>query len=155
MNSQKTGQLIAQQRGALGLTQKQLASQLHISDRTVSRWERGVGFPDLSLLEPLADALGLSVIELLRGEHLPPEQQPTPQTEHTARDVLNSAGEMVRKTARRFRWLLTALAALVVLAGAVCLLAGGPRHPGLCAGNDHRSPGRRHLSRLPHHHRGI
>ena len=114
MNSQKTGQLIAQQRGALGLTQKQLASQLHISDRTVSRWERGVGFPDLSLLEPLADALGLSVIELLRGEHLPPEQQPTPQTEHTARDVLNSAGEMVRKTARRFRWLLTALAALVV-----------------------------------------
>lgn len=121
MNSQKTGQLIAQQRGALGLTQKQLASQLHISDRTVSRWERGVGFPDLSLLEPLADALGLSMIELLRGEHLPPEQQPTPQTEHTARDVLNSAGEMVRKTARRFRWLLTALAALVVLAGAVCL----------------------------------
>lgn len=121
MNSQKTGQLIAQQRGALGLTQKQLASQLHISDRTVSRWERGVGFPDLSLLEPLADALGLSVIELLRGEHLPPEQQPTPQTEHTARDVLNSAGEMVQKTARRFRWLLTALAALVVLAGAVCL----------------------------------
>lgn len=121
MNSQKTGQLIAQQRGALGLTQKQLASQLHISERTVSRWERGVGFPDLSLLEPLADALGLSVIELLRGEHLPPEQQPTPQTEHTARDVLNSAEEMVRKTARRFRWLLTALAALVVLAGAVCL----------------------------------
>ena len=87
MNTQKTGQLIAQQRGALGLTQKQLASQLHISDRTVSRWERGVGFPDLSLLEPLADALGLSVIELLRGEHLPPEQQPTPQTEHTARDL--------------------------------------------------------------------
>ena len=41
MNSQKTGQLIAQQRGALGLAQKQLASQLHISDRTVSRWERG------------------------------------------------------------------------------------------------------------------
>lgn len=80
-----------------------------------------MGFPDLSLLEPLADALGLSVIELLRGEHLPPEQQPTPQTEHTARDVLNSAEEMVRKTARRFRWLLTALAALVVLAGAVCL----------------------------------
>ena len=113
MNSQKTGQLIAQQRGALGLTQKQLASQLHISDRTVSRWERGVGFPDLSLLEPLADALGLSVIELLRGEHLPPEQQPTPQTEHTARDVLNSAGEMVRKTARRFRWLLTAIPAYV------------------------------------------
>lgn len=121
MDSRKTGQLIAQQRGALGLTQKQLASQLHISDRTVSRWERGVGFPDLSLLEPLADSLGLTVVELLRGEKLPPEQQPTPQAEHTARDVLNSAGETVRKTARRFRWLLAVLAVVAVLAGAACL----------------------------------
>ena len=42
MNSQKTGQLIAARRIQAGLTQKQLADQLHISDRTVSRWERGV-----------------------------------------------------------------------------------------------------------------
>ena len=121
MDSHKTGQLIAAQRAALGLTQRQLADRLHISDRTVSRWERGVGFPDLSLLEPLADQLELSVVELLRGERLPPEQQPGPQAEHTARDVLNSAGETLRKTARRFRWLLAILAALVVVAGAVCL----------------------------------
>lgn len=121
MNSQKTGQLIAQQRASLGLTQKQLANQLHISDRTVSRWERGVGYPDLSLLEPLADALELTVVELLRGERLPPEQQPAPQTEHTARDVVNTAGATARKAVRRFRWLLAVLAILVLLAGAACL----------------------------------
>lgn len=62
MDCQKTGQVIARRRQELGLTQKELAQGLNISDRTVSRWERGVGFPDISLLEPLSDALGLSVL---------------------------------------------------------------------------------------------
>ena len=51
------------------MTQKELAAALHVSDRAVSKWERGAGFPDISLLEPLADALGLGVLDLLRGEH--------------------------------------------------------------------------------------
>lgn len=100
MNSQKTGQLIAAKRIQAGLTQKQLADQLHISDRTVSRWERGVGFPDLSLLEPLADALELSVLELLHGELLCSEQPPVPQAEQAARDTLKTVGHAVRQTAR-------------------------------------------------------
>ena len=57
MRQTDTGALIAQLRKEQGLTQKQLAEQLHISDRTISKWERGAGFPDVSLLEPLADAL--------------------------------------------------------------------------------------------------
>ena len=51
------------------MTQKELAAALHVSDRAVSTWERGAGFPDISLLEPLADTLGLGVLDLLRGEH--------------------------------------------------------------------------------------
>ena len=73
MDSQKTGQLIAQRRKELGWTQKDLGEQLHVSDRTVSKWERAAGFPDISLLEPLADALGLSVLELLNGERMKQE----------------------------------------------------------------------------------
>ena len=57
MRQTDTGALIAQLRKEQGLTQKQLAEQLHISDRTISKWERGAGFPDVSLLEPLADVL--------------------------------------------------------------------------------------------------
>lgn len=68
MDAGKTGELIAQARKEKNMTQKQLAQALHISDRTVSKWERGAGFPDVSLLEPLADALGLTVAGLLRGE---------------------------------------------------------------------------------------
>ena len=51
MDNAKTGALIAARRKELNLTQKELAEKLHISDRTVSKWERGAGFPDISLLE--------------------------------------------------------------------------------------------------------
>ena len=72
MDRQKTGALIAQMRKERGLTQRELAEQLHVSDRAVSKWERGAGFPDVSMLIPLAEALGLSVLELLRGEQSRP-----------------------------------------------------------------------------------
>ena len=68
MNLHMTGELIASARKECGFTQKALAGMLHISDRTVSKWERGVGFPDVSLLEPLAQALGLSISEIVMGE---------------------------------------------------------------------------------------
>ncbi len=68
MDSIKTGNLIAKTRKEKDMTQRALAEMLHISDRTVSKWERGVGFPDVSMLEPLADVLGLTVTELLHGE---------------------------------------------------------------------------------------
>ncbi|MGE4353993.1 MAG: helix-turn-helix domain-containing protein [Oscillospiraceae bacterium] len=71
MDVQKTGILISEVRKEKGLTQKQLAEQLHVSDRTISKWERGAGFPDISLLEPLANALDVSVTGLLQGERIP------------------------------------------------------------------------------------
>lgn len=71
MDVQKTGILISEVRKEKGLTQKQLSEQLHVSDRTISKWERGSGFPDISLLEPLADALDISVTSLLQGERIP------------------------------------------------------------------------------------
>ena len=63
MDRTKTGALIAAARKEQNMTQKELAAALHVSDRAVSKWERGAGFPDISLLEPLADALGLRVLD--------------------------------------------------------------------------------------------
>ena len=68
MDSKKTGALVSTLRKEKGMTQKELAAQLHVSDRTVSKWERGAGFPDVSLMMQLADTLGISVNELLQGE---------------------------------------------------------------------------------------
>ena len=76
MDLQKTGALIAAARKKKGLTQQQLARQLHISHTTVSKWERGLGFPEVSLLEPLAAALDLTLPELFRGEQDVQELQP-------------------------------------------------------------------------------
>ena len=67
MDANKTGALIAAKRKEKGMTQRELAEKLHISNKAVSRWETGAGFPDVSLLEPLAEALGVTVTELLSG----------------------------------------------------------------------------------------
>ena len=67
MNNSELGSRIRQARLAAGLTQKQLADRLHITDRAVSKWERGLSAPDIALLEPLADVLHLTLTELITG----------------------------------------------------------------------------------------
>ena len=67
MNSYITGAVVRSLREAKGMTQAELAARIHVSAKAVSKWETGKGFPDVSLLEPLAAALGISVIELLSG----------------------------------------------------------------------------------------
>ena len=67
MDNYVTGTAIRSQREKKGITQEELAARIHVSAKAVSKWETGKGFPDVSLLEPLAAALGISVIELLSG----------------------------------------------------------------------------------------
>lgn len=67
MNPYITGDMIRTLREGRNMTQTQLAEKLHVTDKAVSKWETGRGYPDIALLEPLASALGLSVTELLSG----------------------------------------------------------------------------------------
>lgn len=67
MNTYVTRAVIKALREQKNCTQQQLADQLHLSAKTISKWETGKGLPDISLLEPLAAALGVSVIELMQG----------------------------------------------------------------------------------------
>jgi DNA-binding XRE family transcriptional regulator/desulfoferrodoxin (superoxide reductase-like protein) len=68
MNQYVTGTMIKRLRENRKMTQQQLAEKLGVSDKAVSKWETGRGYPDISLIEPLADALGVSIIELFSGE---------------------------------------------------------------------------------------
>ena len=68
MEEKQIGLFIRDRRLALGLTQQQLADKLGITDKAVSKWERGISCPDITLLRRLADALAVSVSELLGGE---------------------------------------------------------------------------------------
>ena len=70
MDKYVTGAVIKTLRENKKMTQEELASKIYVSGKAVSKWETGQGFPDISLLEPLARALGISVIELLSGEHI-------------------------------------------------------------------------------------
>ena len=70
MNTYVTGTAIKQLREARNMTQAELAEKIGVSSKTVSKWETAKGLPDISLLQPLAQALGISVIELMNGEHI-------------------------------------------------------------------------------------
>ena len=67
MNQYITGSIIKQLREKNRLTQAELAEKLNISDKTISKWETAKGYPDISLLEPIASVFGVSVMELLSG----------------------------------------------------------------------------------------
>ena len=68
MDAKKFGVFVAEMRKAKNMTQADLAEKLNVTDKAVSRWERGLGFPDINTIEPLAEALGLTVHELMKSE---------------------------------------------------------------------------------------
>ena len=70
MNTYVTSATIKQLREKRNLTQAELAEKLGVSSKTVSKWETAKGLPDITLLQPLAQALGISLIELVNGEHI-------------------------------------------------------------------------------------
>lgn len=74
MDQKRIGAFIAQCRKEKTLTQMQLAELLGITNQAVSKWENGRGMPDVSLLQPLCDALGISLNELFSGEHISAEE---------------------------------------------------------------------------------
>ena len=70
MNLYVTGSTIKKLREGRALTQAELAERIGVSSKTISKWETAKGLPDITLLQPLAQALGISVIELMNGEHI-------------------------------------------------------------------------------------
>ena len=127
MEQKTIGKFITALRKANGLTQKELAEKLNVSDKTVSRWERDEGAPDLSLIPVLAEIFGVSCDELLRGERRPPAER-TVQEES---DPLTAKGEkqrrrLLRLAASRYRsWTCAAigLSAVGLLTALICNLA--------------------------------
>ena len=115
MDAQKTGRLITQARKEKGLTQKELAQALHVSAQAVSKWERGLNFPDLALLEPLGDLLGLTVSELLSGTR--GEEPKEELLRDSLRLLLGQAGRKLRRWRRLAQACLGVLLVLALGAG--------------------------------------
>ena len=115
MDAVKTGALIRKRRTEKNYTQKQLAEKLNISDKTISKWERGNGFPEVSLLLPLCEELGITVNDLLSGEIVPREDY--------QKKAENNMVEMIReREANKKQFTLTLLLGGVSLAAFLTLL---------------------------------
>ena len=97
MDANATGRFIAERRRDKGYTQKDLADKLMVTNKAISRWETGKGFPDTSLLKPLSDILDVSVGELLAGKRFE-DVKIKEQTDKIILESLNYAGRMLADT---------------------------------------------------------
>ena len=130
MDNVKFGKFVRACRQERHMTQKQLAEHLHVSDKAVSKWENGIGFPDIKLLEPLARCLGVGLLELMQSERTREEQIRTIQAEQVVSDTISQSEklEAQRITMGKIRLLLTvsALGILyLIFAGLSSLLRAG------------------------------
>lgn len=110
MNNKKTGEFISALRKELSYSQKDLAEKLNITDKAVSKWETGRSAPDVSMLLPLSEVLGVSVTEILKGERICEEEI------HTA------SNEMIVKTLKKSKSkvMIAAISVLVILIVLIC-----------------------------------
>lgn len=114
IDKEKFGAFVAQQRREKGMTQKELAEKLYVSDKAVSKWERGLSIPDVGLLVPLAEELGVSVTELLECRRIPKEE---PLDSCQAEELVQKVIDMTREDRQGDRAKRGILLLLCVLVG--------------------------------------
>ena len=113
MDAIYTGNMIAARRKKLGFTQKELAERLHVTDKAVSKWERGINFPDIALLERVAAELQFSVIDLLGIKNESQEQIVSSMT-----DLAKTEKELIAREIINRGW-LTVILGIIVLAAEI------------------------------------
>lgn len=114
MDQKKIGKYIAEKRKTLGLTQVQLAEKLNMSNKSVSKWERGVCLPDVSLYSTLCEVLGISLNEFLAGEDLL-EKEIIPKSEETIINITIDSKKSRHKSNLLIAFLLVVLLVVSVV----------------------------------------
>lgn len=107
MDLNKTGKFIALIRKEKGLTQRELAEKLNLSEKTISKWERGVGFPDISLILPLCKCLEIDANELMTGERLQDKQYRI--------NAENNLLKLMDKTSPILKYTISTISAIVTI----------------------------------------
>lgn len=102
MNQEKIGKFILELRKEKDMTQQTLADKLGVSDKTISKWENGRGMPDLSLMKPLCNVLGITINELLSGERLDKKDYQE-KLEENILNTINYTGSKLKRTNKIFK----------------------------------------------------
>ena len=122
MEAERFGIFVAERRRKRGMTQATLASELHVTDKAISRWEQGVGFPDIENIEPLADALGVSIVELMRAERAEEQTMTTDEAADACARVLDITRVQQERETKDVVTLIASLAVLTLLAEMIASL---------------------------------
>ena len=127
MNQIKIGRFIAECRKNINLTQMQLAEKLGITDKAISKWERGIAMPDTSIMLELCDILGISVNELLSGEKMSMENN----NQNNEQLLLDMAKEIEKKnkTIWTSMWVIMIASITALLVGLFCVAFFVPEGP--------------------------
>lgn len=98
------GQFISKLRKKMGMTQAQLADKLNVTVQAVSKWEKGKGLPDINTLEPLAEALNISIVELMKAERILTDEQPKEDVKSSIKNAFSFGTEYQKMKLRVFVW---------------------------------------------------
>lgn len=117
MDENRTGRFIAELRKEKKITQKDLAEQLHITDKAVSKWERGLSYPDITLLTSIAGILGVTTSELLNGQRS--ETNGSKEVEKTVDNALDYAEKSAKRKIISFRNVFSISFSILLLMGII------------------------------------
>lgn len=125
MDAKAFGSFLAALRKEKQMTQKQLAEQLHVTDKAVSKWERGAGLPDLSNMETLAEVLGITLAELIQCKRQEEPMVGREELDQVASIAMELAEYQRRDFRRRLIWglIFCGIGAFLVFAGAHSLMS--------------------------------
>ena len=113
MDANKFGSFVADRRKKLNMTQADLAAKISVTDKAVSRWERGLGFPDIKIIESLADALEVSILEIMKSEEIVNQDVSVNEASNVLTDSLQMMDEHQRQE-RKNIWLIISIWAVIL-----------------------------------------
>ena len=115
MDATKFGSFVARTRKDKNMTQAELAIKIKVTDKAVSRWERGLGFPDINTLEPLAEALGVSVLELMKSEKIGTEDIQCEDATLILKNTIQEANSQRILNKKQYKMIIIGIAILFLL----------------------------------------
>lgn len=117
MDPKKTGNIIFEARRQANMTQKELADKLYVSDKAVSKWERGLCFPDIAVLIPLTEVLNISLYDLLRGEKVNKKE-----VEETLKNTINYSNSELNRKKKKYFAVCSAIVVAVLIISAISII---------------------------------
>ena len=113
MNQEKIGKFILKLRKEKNMTQQELADKIGVTDRAISKWENGRGMPDLSLMKPLCEELGITINELISGEKLDKKEYKE-KSEENIINTISYSDNKIKKTKTLFKAIVSILIIIFV-----------------------------------------